>query len=75
MAYEALSDEKKRKIYDEGGEEALKGGGESGFHSPMDIFDMFFGTGRSRRQGEPRGKDMVHQMKVTSYIFIFFMIH
>jgi DnaJ family protein A protein 1 len=65
MAYEVLSDETKKKIYDEGGEEALKGGGDSGgFHSPMDIFDMFFGTGRSRRQGDSRGKDMVHQLKV-----------
>ncbi|KAK3732843.1 hypothetical protein QZH41_012359 [Actinostola sp. cb2023] len=65
MAYEVLANENKREIYDQGGEEALKGGGDGGFHSPMDIFDMFFGTGRSRRQGEQRGKDMVHQLKVS----------
>eukprot|EP01147_Barroeca_monosierra_P005749 gene5749-9010_t len=52
-AYEVLSDEKKRKVYDQFGEEGLKGGaqtssGFSGFSpkSAEDIFNQFFG-GRS----------------------------
>lgn len=68
QAYEVLADEKKRKIYDQGGEEAIKEGGTGGgnFSSPMDIFDMFFGMGgRSRNSGPKKGKDLVHQLSVS----------
>jgi len=67
-AFEVLSDAKKREIYDKYGEEGLKEGGGGEGHNPFDIFDMFFGGGgRSRRQpGEKmRGRDTVHQMKVS----------
>jgi len=68
-AFEVLSDETKKRIYDQGGMEALKeGGGGGGGHNPMDIFDMFFGGGmRGHRghEGPRRGRDMVHPLKVS----------
>ena len=78
-----LSNPEKRKIYDQGGEQAIKeggsGGGGGGFHSPMDIFDMFFGggdpfgRGGGRQRGPRRTKNLVHQLRdivlSTSLIF------
>ena len=54
-AYEVLSDDQKRPIYDRFGEAGLKGGGPGGpggfgggasdFNNPFDIFEQFFGGG------------------------------
>merc|ERR1712168_1775851 len=68
-AFEILGDEKKRSIYDKYGEDGLKEGGGGEFHNPFDIFDMFFGGGGGRSRRNPgekmRGRDTVHQMKVS----------
>ncbi|KAJ2782991.1 DnaJ- protein scj1 [Coemansia javaensis] len=75
-AYEVLSDDEKREIYNRYGEEGLKnqggpgGAGGGGFHDPFDIFAQFFG-GRvrfDRRPGErakPRGPDVHIHLPVT----------
>ncbi|KAA3671353.1 DnaJ subfamily A member 1 [Paragonimus westermani] len=63
QAFEVISDPKKRQIYDEGGEQAIKEGGTGGFQNPMDIFEMFFGGG-GRSRGPRRGKDTVHRLPV-----------
>jgi DnaJ family protein A protein 1 len=63
-AYEVLSNEKTRKLYDEGGEEALKDEGGPG-GSAMDIFDLVFGMGRNRGSKEKKTKDMMYQLKVS----------
>lgn len=63
-AFEVLSNPKTRELYDQGGEEALKEGGNGG-GSAMDLFEMMFGMGGGRRNKEKRTKDIMYQLKVT----------
>ncbi|KAJ2155866.1 DnaJ- protein scj1 [Coemansia sp. RSA 552] len=75
-AYEVLSDDEKREIYNRYGEEGLKNqggpggpGGAGGFHDPFDIFAQFFGGNvRFDRRGaraKPRGPDVHIHVPVT----------
>lgn len=72
-AYEVLSDPKRRDIYDRFGEEGLQGGGMGA--DPMSAEDLFasffgggggfFGGGGRGPSGPRRGKDMMHQLRVS----------
>eukprot|EP01061_Rhynchopus_euleeides_P029822 TRINITY_DN4932_c0_g1_i1.p1 TRINITY_DN4932_c0_g1~~TRINITY_DN4932_c0_g1_i1.p1 ORF type:complete len:413 (+),score=181.54 TRINITY_DN4932_c0_g1_i1:86-1324(+) len=63
-AYEVLSDADKRRIYDKMGKKGLEeGGGGGGGADASDIFSAFFGGGRPR--GEPKPKDIVHELPVS----------
>jgi len=74
-AYEVLSDEQKRNIYDNYGEEGLSGEGAGmGGGSAEELFAQFFGgglgggmfgNGGGAPRGPRRGRDLVHALKVT----------
>jgi molecular chaperone DnaJ len=63
-AYEVLSDDEKRSIYDRYGEAGLKGAGAGGtgdFNNPFDLFETFFGgmggSSQSSRNRPMQGDD------------------
>lgn len=65
-AFEVLSDEEKRNIYDDYGEEGLSqhqsGGGGM---DPTDVFAAMFGGGGGRSRGPRKGEDVVHRLNVS----------
>lgn len=80
-AYEVLSDDEKRSIYDQYGEAGLKGagaGGASGFSNPFDLFETFFGGmgmggmgGTSTRSRPMQGADEQYDLRLNFLEAIF----
>lgn len=65
-AYEILSDEKKRELYDQYGLEGVEQeGGPGGAGGGEDLFSMFFGGGRGRSSGPRKGPSLQHPLKVS----------
>jgi len=69
-AYEVLTDDEKRRIYDQYGEEGLKEGGRGGFRNPFDIFQSFgFGGNNGghthTHQEQRKGPNIVIPLEVT----------
>jgi len=66
-AYEVLSDESKRRIYDQHGEDGLKEsaqGGQGGFRSPFDVFFDMGGFGQTTQQVK-KGPDLHIPLEVS----------
>jgi len=69
-AYEVLSDDNKRQMYDKYGKDGLREGGFAA-HSAQDIFEQFFGGGFGSffggggARGPRRTEDIVHELQVT----------
>lgn len=62
-AFAVLSDEEKRQVYDEYGEEGLRDG--AGPADAHDLFSAMFGGGGMSTRGPKKGDNVVHSLKVT----------
>lgn len=70
VAYEVLSDEAKRRNYDNGGGEYGQAGGAQGFGGFSDLFETFFGGGMGGGRPQPasrrqRGKDALLDVEIS----------
>ena len=63
IAYDTLSDPTKKELYDKYGEDGIKQNGN--VHNPHDIFSMFFGGNNNFNNKPTKGKDVVHNLKVS----------
>lgn len=61
-AYDVLSDESKREIYDKYGEKGLESGGSP---APSSVFDLFGGGGRRRKRGPEKPQEIVQTIDLT----------
>ena len=61
VAYDTLSDENKRKVYDEYGEEGIKEGMDG--NEPTDIFDIL--RGRGNKKYKKKTKSVLQQLEVS----------
>ncbi|WP_124053774.1 molecular chaperone DnaJ [Arcanobacterium ihumii] len=74
-AYDVLSNEEKRRMYDIGGEDALRGGGApTGGFGFEDIFSSFFGGGSAQRgpvsRAQRGGDSLVHlELSLQDVVF------
>jgi len=63
-ANDVLSDPEKRKLYDRGGDEAVKQG-QAGGGDATDIFDLLSGRSAGRSSGKQKMKDCAHELSVS----------
>nr|BAN20747.1 chaperone protein DNAj [Riptortus pedestris] len=66
FAYEVLSDDHKRQIYNNYGLEGIQGGGmaDAGMMGP-DLFSQIFSMFGSHQRGPRKGEDTIHPLRVT----------